>query len=108
MTDGARQHRIRIERATVAKVDGEGIETWAPLTEAFARIQYGTGRERREAAQEVAVLPATFWILDTPKTRAVTPKDRIVFQGTWDIIENSPAGGLNRERRLTAIKRADV
>lgn len=104
---GARDRRIAFERAAVA-LDGYGteIETWTLYARAFAEVRYGTGQERREAAQESATLTATFRVPATPRTRALTPKDRILFDGAvWDIRSVAPfeRGDVD----VTAVRRAD-
>ncbi|KZE16220.1 phage head closure protein [Sphingomonas hankookensis] len=84
--------RIVIERRTVT-TDGYGgeVETWAKLCSPFAKVLYGTGAERRVAAQESSAQSATFRIRANSVTNTVTPADRIQFDGsTWDIGGNVP------------------
>ncbi len=76
--------------------------------EAFAEVKFGTGAERREAAQESASAPATFRVLRTDLTAVVTPKDRIVFDSSyWDITSAVPLG-FNEGVEITAVRRTDV
>lgn len=104
---GSLDRRIAFERNVPAR-DAMNAETesWQPLAQAWASVSYGTGQERRAAAQEGASVAATFrtrWnsVLDT-----VVAKDRILFDGAaWDITSAAPFG-----RRLaidfTAVRAA--
>lgn len=104
MKAGPRDRKVIIERATVTTDEyGGTTSTWATYATAFAQVIFGTGAERREAAQESATAPATFRVLATAKTRAVTVKDRINFDGSfWDIVSSVP---LDRDGvEITAIR----
>jgi head-tail adaptor len=109
MTDpGARPFLIAIERQSAAIDDGftKVPGAWAPYTTAWARVRYGTGAERREAAQETASQAATFEIGWSPKVAATLPIDRIVVSGAkWDI-SSVITIGLNEEVHITAVKAA--
>ena len=107
-TAGQRNRKIVIETRTVTTADdGTEIESWANHCECWAAISYGTGQERREAAQEQAAVTATFFVPENANTRAVDPESyRIIFEGTWDVISAVPSPEYNRERHLTAVKRA--
>lgn len=73
------------------------------LTRAFARVRFGTGQERREAAQEAASMAATFECLLTPTLAAVQMTDRITFDGaTWDITSRAPIS--RSEIHFTAVR----
>ena len=100
-----RDRLVTIQRATAATDDyGEGAPTWATLTTAFAKVLYGSGQERREAAQEAAAQTATFMFLWGATLAGVTVKDRIVFDGAnWDIT-NRALVGLNREIHFTGVR----
>jgi hypothetical protein len=77
----------------------------AQLTKAWARVRYGGGRERREAAQQEAIMAATFECLITPKLRTVTMEDSIQFDGAiWNI--NSRALIGRDQIHFTATRRA--
>jgi SPP1 family predicted phage head-tail adaptor len=107
LSAGSRDRRIRFERATVA-VDSHGAEvpTWGDVGGAWAQVLFGTGQERREAAQEQATAPATFRVLANPLTKGITAKDRIRFDGSaWDIVSNVPLGRDGRE--ITAVRSVD-
>jgi hypothetical protein len=67
---------------------------------------FGTGQERREAAQESASAAATFRVLGNAVTEGVTVKDRIQFDGSaWDIISNVPIGRPGEGREITAMRK---
>lgn len=80
--------RIRIERALMAdNAFGEPVPTsWVELGRVWAKVTYGTGVERREAAQEGASAPATFRVRRSPVTEALKETDRLRHAGDpWDI-----------------------
>jgi SPP1 family predicted phage head-tail adaptor len=103
MTAGKRDRKITFERSS-SSVDQYGGETqqWQFFAEAWANIIYGTGQERREAAQESAQVAATFQVLANSDTRDLTTLDRINFDGFWDIVSAVP----NRRKfiDITAIR----
>lgn len=100
---GDRDEVIRFERASIT-TDGFGTEisTWFTLRRAWAAVRYGTGEERRAAAVEQTALPATFTV-HASSARDVTEKDRIFYNGVWDIRSIMPS--IDREHvMLTAIR----
>ena len=101
---GKRDRKIVFERATVTQDDyGEEIATWASWSGAWASVRYGTSAERREAAAEQGSQAATFRVLATAKTRAVTITDRIAFEdAAWDIEGIAPIG--REEIEFTAVR----
>lgn len=106
MKAGKRDDLITIERnsGTSENAFGEVTESWGFLTSAWAEVIYGTGSERRTTAIEGAEQTATFRILADSTTRTITPADRILFGGTWDIHTAVP---LDRDGiEITAVKRA--
>lgn len=64
---------------------GEEAAAWTSLGEEWAAVFWGRGEERRAAAVEQGAQPATFQVLDNPRTREVRLRDRIVWEGNWDI-----------------------
>ena len=88
---GERDQMITIERARVV-TDGFGsdVPTWVSLRRAWAGVRYGTGEERRVAAQEQSAQTATFTVLASA-ARDVTMTDRIRFNGIWDIRAIAPS-----------------
>lgn len=106
MSDVAQFNRsVIIERATATANDyGEDVKTWAPYASVRAKILFGTGQERREAAQEAAQQPITAIVKWTPTLAAVLPTDRMQALGAvWDITSIALAG-LNDEIHFTAVR----
>jgi len=92
---GGRDKRITFERATTTRtaLGGAGAPSWGILCARWAKVTYGNGAERRNAAVEQAVQPATFRVLADSETREVLATDRIVFDGlAWDITSIAPIG----------------
>lgn len=105
MTDpGHRPHLVTIQRATVTSDDyGGETSTWHTHATGWARLRYGTGQERREAAQENAHQTVTAELDWSPTLAAVSTKDRLYLFGVvWDITSNITVGG-NQEVHITAV-----
>lgn len=105
---GDRTTLVTFERASVSSDDygGETL-TWASIERAWAKVLYGPGSERRQAAQEGADQAVTIMVNWTPALADVVPKDRASFDGfAWDI--NSPPArvGMNDELHFTAVRTA--
>lgn len=110
MTDpGQRPHLVRIQRSVTATDDyGGETKTWHDLATAWARVRYGTGQERREAAQERATQAATFEFDWNPETSAIRPTDRLYcFDAVWDVA-SAVTIGANAEVHVTAIANLDA
>lgn len=106
MDPGKRESLITIQRGTPT-ADNYGGETivWATLATAWARVRYGTGQERREAAQERAAQAATFECEWSTALTGVAITDRISFDSdTWDIVSRSPLG--HKEIHFAAVRSA--
>jgi head-tail adaptor len=108
MTDpGQRDSLVTFQRGTPTGDDygGETI-SWATLTTAYARVRYGTGQERREAAQERASQAATFECDWNPTLDGVAVNDRLFINEKptefWDIISPSPLG--HNEIHFAAVR----
>lgn len=102
---GARDRLIEFQRPTYVRNElNENVEGVPEIiARAWARIRFGTGQERREAAQERASMTATFECLWTPILATVVETDRIVaFDKDWDVISAAPIG-VNRELHFTAV-----
>jgi hypothetical protein len=73
---------------------GEQVPTGDPPTEVArqrVRVRFGTGQERRQAAQETSVQSATLECVRTAAVDAVVATDIAEFDGSdWDIINRSP------------------
>ena len=90
---GKRDQLIGFERATVVADEyGSEVPTWAEIAQRWAAVNYGRGDERREAAREGGVQPATFIVLADELTRTLLPTDRISFSGVWNIAGIVPRG----------------
>lgn len=96
---------ITFQRATITRGTlGQETEAWSTdLGTAYAWVRYGTGNERREAAAQGASNTATFRTLYNPTLAAVTEKDRIVYNGSWNIVSIAMIG--RSEIEFTAVIR---
>lgn len=104
LSAGRRDRRIVFQRGTASRDFSGETFSWSELGRAWAQVSFGTGQERREAAQEASNAPATFRVLATPVTADIGTKDRIAFDGSyWDIVSNVPLGREGRE--ITAVRR---
>lgn len=104
---GQRDRKVIFQRATVTRstlgVEKEG--PWSDLGDAMARVLYGTGQERRDAAATGSSQAATFRVLANSMTRGVTTKDRISFDNlVWNITGSVPIGRHEIEFTATAGK----
>lgn len=93
---GELNQTIGFERNTAGRtaMGGAAAPSWTPLGSRKAKILYGTGAERRAAAGEQAVQPATFRVRADTLTKSITQKDRITVDGlAWDITSIAPIGG---------------
>lgn len=105
---GRRDKLISILRAGPSTDDGMNTQpgAFAEFTKAWAEVLFGTGAERRQAAQEHAGAPATFIIPANTKTRSITPADKLSFMGAdWDISSSIP-GRDRSEWQVTATRSA--
>ena len=91
-----RNRKIVIERNMLVEDDELGGEVlrWVTWCREWASISFGTGAERRAAAQEAGSRPATFQVLANRKTNSLSVTDRICYPVTdpdpkkwprWDI-----------------------
>jgi SPP1 family predicted phage head-tail adaptor len=103
--DANRPHLITFQRSITTTDDyGGQVATWTTLCRAYASVSFGTGQERREAAQESASAPATFRVLYNGSTANLRPTDRIQYLGSaWDITSIAMLG-LNEGVEVVAIR----
>lgn len=104
MTDpGGRDHLVIVQRAITSTDDyGGETKTWHERVRGYARVRYGSGQERREAAQENAALSATFEMDWNPLVASTTPSDRLyVFDTVFDVA-SAVIVGHQREVHITA------
>jgi head-tail adaptor len=105
---GERTTLVTFESGTPTTDDygGETL-TWAAFATVMAKVLYGTGSERRQAAQEGAQQAATIMVNWTPELAAVVPKNRAAFDEiVWDINGPPARVGLNDELHFTAVRSA--
>lgn len=80
---------IRIEERQIVDEDASGTEIagWVFAKKRWARILYGTGQERRQAAQESATQPATIIMrYDSYTALMKSDQHRLFFDDVnWDI-----------------------
>lgn len=107
MKAGSLKYRVVIQRYTTATLPtGEETKDWTDFARTSAAITFGTGKERRQAAQETASAPATFHIRRTIKTATITPADRLVFDGSeWEIVSAVPSKVFGEGVDITAVRR---
>lgn len=107
---GLRDTLITIERGTAVSDDyGADRLDWSTpttVTTAYARIRYGDGQERREAAQERAIQAATFECDWNSTLDGVRLTDRLYINEYptefWDIINKAPLS--KQEIHFAAIR----
>lgn len=107
---GSRDRSIQFLRSVVSTEGGSGVESEAfvPGARAWAKVFFGTGSERREAAAAGGVQTATFRCLSNSALRAVTRRDRILFEGTeWGISAISQVASQGHELEFTAMVRKE-
>jgi head-tail adaptor len=91
---GDRDTRIVFERFASGRDGyGEQTEDWSEIGSSMAKVYFGRGDERRQAAREQASKQATFNVGRNAVTRSLTETDRIkVGTVIWDITDISPIG----------------
>lgn len=92
---GRRDTRIVIERFIETGRDSlnHPVMDWTEHAKLWASVFFGTGSEQRAAAQTEATQAASFEVLASSKTKAITTADRIAFMnGHWDIRAVVPIG----------------
>lgn len=108
---GERTTHVQFQRGTAVSDDytSEASIDWNTLTldvDVMAKVLYGTGAERRQAAQERAEQAATVLVNWTPTLAGVVPKDRTIFDGfEWDVV-NVARVGLNDEIHYSVVRSA--
>lgn len=92
MRAGRRDQLITLQTYTTTQDDhNEEVETWGTAATEWAAVFYGRGDERRQAAMEQGLQPATFQVLSNAATRAMNVRGRIVHGGVnWDIVGIAP------------------
>lgn len=103
---GLRDKLVTFVRPAVTTDDHGGEIEGTPneIAQAWARVRYGTGAERRDAAQKQGSIAATFECNWTPLLATVNDTDKISFDGAlWDIRPRALVG-QNSEIHFTAVR----
>jgi head-tail adaptor len=106
VTAGKRNRLISIIRTVAGTVNDYGETTGGTdeVIEVFAEVLFGTGQERREAAQERATQAITAIMAWTPTRASIALTDRLqALDAVWDITSVVPVG-LNKEIHITAVR----
>jgi SPP1 family predicted phage head-tail adaptor len=106
MKAGPRNRKVTFERQGEPFDDGYTTQPgeWGPYCTEWAAVTFGTGQERRAAAQEQASNSATFQVLRNAKTAALLPTDRINLDGQfYDITSIVPSRELNAGVDVTGV-----
>jgi len=75
---GMLTHKVRFERRASGEDEhGQEIDDWEIVATVRAWPIWGTGQERREAAQASASMPATFRVRESSDTRWLGPGARM-------------------------------
>lgn len=102
---GRRNKRIVIQRETEIGRDAlnNPVRDWTQLANPWADVIFGSGTERRSAAQTGGTQAATFEVLKDSRTATLLMTDRILFMGApWDIRGIAPIG--NEGVRIDAVR----
>jgi SPP1 family predicted phage head-tail adaptor len=106
ISDADRNRKVTFERQGPRTDDGYTTQPgeWEPYCTEWAAVTFGTGQERRAAAQEQASQTATFQVLRNAKTAALLPTDRINLDGQfYDITSIVPSKDWNAGVDVTAV-----
>lgn len=107
---GKLDRRTTVQRFTSTRNDlNEEVRTWADLTTVWAQRRDASDGERFAADQVGSYLMTRFVVRSSSVTRAVTPVDRIEYDGTlWNIKGvKETIQGRNRFIEITAVKDND-
>lgn len=109
-----RPFKIIVQRQGPPTDDGYNTVpgTYANYTTQYAAIFWGSGREQREAAQEVGSQAASFEVVSDTKTRTISVTDRLCYPVADDDPANWPVWdiqavndlGFNEGVRITCVK----
>jgi len=97
MIIGKSDRRITIQRATeTTNGYGEKVATWATLITVWAELQKTSGaKEAIASRQDTATKQLVFKIRSSTDSRAVTTKDRLVYDGKYFDITGIEEQGRN-------------
>lgn len=106
---GARDRRIRIERANLTKGPmNEDIETWVLFAQPWAEKLDISDGERVRAKEVAANISTRFQVLWTPRLGEMTPRDRIVLGTLIYEIVGIKEVGTRDVLEITANARPDI
>jgi len=110
MAAGNLDRIIRIRRATLVDDGFSATEQWVTLPEKiWAHFADVSDSERFRAHQVQASLTSRFQVRYSVLTRAITPKDQIVFERRiYDIVGIKEMDGRRRMLEITAAARNDL
>jgi len=105
---GERNRLVTFQRDFPTTDDyGGEASAWQNLCSEWAKVTFGTGQERRAAAQEQATVTATFEVPRNSETASLTAKDRIIFANApWDITSVVPSRTFNEGIDVTGTMAA--
>lgn len=107
---GGLDRRITIERDSGSTTNGfnEKASTWLPHTTVWARKMDASDGEKVAAGQTGSSVMSRFRVRSSTKTRDITPRDRIVFDGNWNILGiKETQEGRKRFLEITAVTDTD-
>ncbi|QUT07917.1 head-tail adaptor protein [Sphingobium phenoxybenzoativorans] len=110
----SRNRKIVFEKQKLVEDDEYGGEVlkWTTHCREWASVNFGSGQERRSAAQETASQVATFQVLANRATNDLSVKDRLCYPVTdpdpkkwprWDITSIVPSKQDRRGWDVTAV-----
>lgn len=106
---GARDRRIRIERANITKNSlNEDITSWALVAQPWAEKLDISDGERVRAKEVAANISTRFRVLWTPRLAEVTPRDRIILAARIYEIVGIKEVGTRDVLEITANARPDL
>ena len=106
---GELDRRIVILRATVMQDPGSGenVETWATLATVSASWRRASAREQLAAAEQAATVTDVFIVRWSTVTGAITPMDRVVYQGREYNLAEATEMGTREGIMLRGAARAE-
>lgn len=108
MQAGTYDRRIVVQSFTESEnALGEIVQAWVAAQTLFANLSYGSGQERRDAAQEQSSMAATFIVRSSTFTKSITAgTHRITHDGlTYDIESAVPSARRGDHISITAKAR---
>lgn len=108
VTAGKRNRHLVIERVTMSQDEyGSPVESWATHWGGWGNWRRAGARETLAAAEIGAAVTDIFALPFSSLTKAITPKDRLQFEGrTYDIAESTELGARDGVI-IKAVARAD-